>query len=232
MILEGHKEDVYSLDYFPLGNKLISGSGDNTVRVWDLETGQCSLALSTEDGITTVAVSPNRGKYIAAGCLDKSICVWDSKTGYLVERLDSENELNNGHRDSVYSVVFTRDGKKVVSGSLDKTVKLWSLSHLDNNSVINGTSHCEVTYAGHRNFVLAVATSENDEYILSGSKDRGVIFWDLETGEPLFMLQCHRNSVISVAMANNHPIGDNYFLFATRSGDCKARVWKYQKVLD
>lgn len=89
-----------------------------------------------------------------------------------------------------------------------------------------------MTYAGHRNFVLAVATSENDEYILSGSKDRGVIFWDLETGEPLFMLQCHMNSVISVAMANNHPIGGNYFLFATGSEDCKARVCKYQKVLD
>ena len=232
MILKGHKEDIYSLDYFPVGNKLVSGSGDNTVRIWDLATGQCSLTLSTEDGITTVAVSPNMGKYIAAGSLDKSVRVWDSKTGYLVERLDPENELNNGHRDSVYSVVFTRDGKKVVSGSLDRTVKLWNLAHLDNNNVINGTSQCEVTYIGHKDYVLSVATSENDKYILSGSKDRGVIFWNFETGEPLLMLQGHRNSVISIAIANNHPIGGDYFLFATGSGDCKARVWKYKKILD
>ncbi|KAK5963532.1 chromatin-silencing transcriptional regulator TUP1 PWA37_004664 [Arxiozyma heterogenica] len=231
MILKGHEQDIYSLDYFPSGDKLVSGSGDNTVKIWDLTTGQCSLTLSVEDGITTVAALPNTGKYIAAGSLDRSVCVWDSETGYLVERLDSKNEMNNGHRDSVYSVVFTKDGKRIVSGSLDKTVKLWSLAHLDNNNVINGTSHCEVTYVGHKDFVLSVTTSENDEYILSGSKDRGVIFWNSETGEPLLMLQGHKNSVISVTMANNHPIGGDYFLFATGSGDCKARVWKYQKIL-
>ena len=231
MVLKGHEQDIYSLDYFPSGDKLVSGSGDNTVKIWDVTTGQCLLTLSVEDGITTVAASPNMGKYIAAGSLDRSIRVWDSETGYLVERLDSENEMNNGHRDSVYSVVFTRDGKRIVSGSLDRTVKLWKLAHLDNNNVINGTSHCEVTYVGHKDFVLSVTTSEDDKFILSGSKDRGVIFWNSETGEPLLMLQGHKKSVISVAMANSHPIGVDYFLFATGSGDCKARVWKYQKIL-
>lgn len=174
MVLQGHEQDIYSLDYFPSGDKLVSGSGDRTVRIWDLRTGQCSLTLSIEDGVTTVAVSPGDGKFIAAGSLDRAVRVWDSETGFLVERLDSENELGTGHKDSVYSVVFTRDGNGVVSGSLDRSVKLWNLRGDKNNSSSGkptpGT--CEVTYTGHKDFVLSVATTQNDQYILSGSKDR------------------------------------------------------------
>lgn len=87
------------------------------------------MTLSIEDGVTTVAVSPGDGKYIAAGSLDRAVRVWDSETGFLVERLDSENESGTGHKDSVYSVVFTRDGQSVVSGSLDRSVKLWNLQN-------------------------------------------------------------------------------------------------------
>ena len=231
MVLKGHEQDIYSLDYFPSGDKLVSGSGDRTVRIWDLKTGQCTLTLSIEDGVTTVAVSPGDGKFIAAGSLDRAVRVWDSDTGFLVERLDSENELGTGHKDSVYSVVFTRDGNGVVSGSLDRSVKLWNLRNVNHNNAdgkpTSGT--CEVTYTGHKDFVLSVATTEDDEYILSGSKDRGVLFWDKVSGNPLLMLQGHRNSVISVAVNHGHPLGPNYHIFATGSGDCKARIWKYIK---
>lgn len=231
MVLQGHDQDVYSLDYFPSGDKLVSGSGDRTVRVWDLRTGQCSLTLSIEDGVTTVAVSPGDGKYIAAGSLDRAVRVWDSETGFLVERLDSENELGTGHRDSVYSVVFTRDGNKVVSGSLDRSVKLWNLrgSKEDGNDKRQNSAICDVTYIGHKDFVLSVTTTSNDEYILSGSKDRGVLFWDTKSGNPLLMLQGHKNSVISVAVSNGQPLGPQYQVFATGSGDCRARIWKFNK---
>lgn len=225
-VLEGHEQDIYSLAYFPRGDKIVSGSGDRTVRVWDLSTGKCSLTLTLEDGVTTVAVSPVDGKYIAAGSLDHSVRVWDSQTGFLIERLDSENEHGNGHRDSVYSVAFTRDGKGIVSGSLDKTVKLWDLQ-IANKSVgdkKNGT--CLATYIGHKDFVLSVTTTTNDKYILSSSKDRGVIIWDNETADPLLMLQGHSNSVISVSVATHSVLGDDTLVFATGSGDCKARIWK------
>ena len=90
--------------------------------------------------------------------------------------------------------------------------------------------NCEMTYIGHKDFVLSVTTTENDQYILSGSKDRGVIFWDKVSGVPLLMLQGHRNSVISVAVANGKPLGANYNVFATGSGDCKAKIWKFQTI--
>lgn len=231
-ILRGHEQDIYSLDFFPDGNRLVSGSGDRTVRIWDLRSSQCSLTLSIEDGVTTVAVSPD-GSLIAAGSLDRTVRVWDSTTGFLVERLDSGNENGNGHEDSVYSVAFSINGKQIASGSLDRTVKLWNLEgkqdpqNPHNSHSSNKKSSCEVTYIGHKDFVLSVCSTPKNEYILSGSKDRGVIFWDQLSGNPLLMLQGHRNSVISVAVSLNSKGTEG--IFATGSGDCKARLWKWTR---
>jgi glucose repression regulatory protein TUP1 len=226
-ILRGHEQDIYSLDFFPDGNRLVSGSGDRTVRIWDLRSSQCSLTLSIEDGVTTVAVSPD-GQLIAAGSLDRTVRVWDSTTGFLVERLDSGNENGNGHEDSVYSVAFSINGKQIASGSLDRTVKLWNLEGKQvTNSTTSKKSSCEVTYIGHKDFVLSVCSTPKNEYILSGSKDRGVIFWDQVSGNPLLMLQGHRNSVISVAVSLNSQGTEG--IFATGSGDCKARLWKWTR---
>lgn len=234
-ILRGHEQDIYSLDFFPDGDRLVSGSGDRTVRIWDLRSSQCSLTLSIEDGVTTVAVSPD-GKLIAAGSLDKTVRVWDSSTGFLVERLDSGNESGNGHQDSVYSVAFSTNGQQLASGSLDRTVKLWNLEGKVEGSLLSGGTNgqalskksvCEVTYVGHKDFVLSVCSTPDSEYILSGSKDRGVIFWDQTSGNPLLMLQGHRNSVISVAVSFNS-LGTEG-VFATGSGDCKARLWRWRR---
>ncbi|TVY47183.1 Transcriptional repressor [Lachnellula occidentalis] len=215
----GHEQDIYSLDFARDGRTIASGSGDRTVRLWDIEAGQNILTLSIEDGVTTVAISPDT-KLVAAGSLDKSVRVWDAVSGYLVERLEGPD----GHKDSVYSVAFAPNGKDLVSGSLDKTIKMWELvaprgGH-PNNAPKGG--RCIRTFEGHKDFVLSVALTPDGNWVLSGSKDRGVQFWDPRTGNTQLMLQGHKNSVISVAPS---PIGGS---FATGSGDMRARIWTYK----
>lgn len=215
----GHEQDIYSLDFARDGRTIASGSGDRTVRLWDIEQGHSTLTLSIEDGVTTVAISPDT-KYVAAGSLDKSVRVWDTHTGYLVERLEGPD----GHKDSVYSVAFAPNGKDLVSGSLDKTIKMWELvaprgGH-PNNAPKGG--RCIKTFEGHKDFVLSVALTPDGNWVLSGSKDRGVQFWDPRTGNTQLMLQGHKNSVISVAPS---PSGGS---FATGSGDMRARIWSYK----
>jgi glucose repression regulatory protein TUP1 len=215
-VFTGHEQDIYSLDFSKNGRFVASGSGDRTARVWDLEGGRQVLTLSIEDGVTTVAISPD-GNYIAAGSLDKVVRVWDAKTGYLVERLE-------GHKDSVYSVAFSPNGKDLYSGSLDKTVKLWELSAprgIPASSTPKG-GVCRMDFAGHKDFVLSVAPSPDGQWLISGSKDRSVHFWDPRSAQVQLLLQGHKNSVISVSAS---PQGH---LFATGSGDCKARIWSYE----
>lgn len=218
-LFQGHDQDIYSLDFARNGRHIASGSGDRTVRMWDMESGQCVLTLSITDGVTTVAISPD-GRYVAAGSLDKTVRVWDTSTGFLVERL----EAPDGHKDSVYSVAFTPDGKDLVSGSLDKTIKLWELQAPRNIQGTHKGGVCVKTFIGHKDFVLSVASTPDGQWILSGSKDRGVQFWDPRTSQVQLTLQGHKNSVISVAPS---PTGG---LFATGSGDCKARIWRYFSV--
>lgn len=143
----GHEQDIYSLDFARDGRTIASGSGDRTVRLWDIETGQPLMTLSIEDGVTTVAISPDT-KYVAAGSLDKSVRVWDIHQGYLLERLEGPD----GHKDSVYSVAFSPNGKDLVSGSLDKTIKMWELASPRGGMQNPGPKpgRCVKTFEGHR----------------------------------------------------------------------------------
>ncbi|CAG8434882.1 768_t:CDS:10 [Diversispora eburnea] len=220
---QGHEQDIYSLDFSRDGRLIVSGSGDKTARVWDMITGDPVFKLTIDEpsqkdaGVTSVAISPD-SLYVAAGSLDKIVRVWDARTGYLLERLE-------GHKDSVYSVAFAPDGKTLVSGSLDKTLKLWDMSHpgrTTSGSGPNAKNSAKSTFNGHKDFVLSVAVSPDGRWVVSGSKDRGVQFWDPVTAQTQFMLQGHKNSALSPALSG--PVGK---LFATGSGDCRARVWRY-----
>jgi glucose repression regulatory protein TUP1 len=235
----GHEQDIYSLDFASDGRHIASGSGDRTIRLWDIQENQCILTLQIEDGVTTVAISPDN-RFVAAGSLDKSVRIWDTQTGVLVERTEGEQ----GHKDSVYSVAFSPDGRHLVSGSLDKTIKMWELNNggfYNRAGVQPKSGKCVKTFEGHNDFVLSVALTPDGQWVMSGSKDRGVQFWDPATGQAQLMLQGHKNSgmsyvynlvrfalsiltnsaVISVAPS---PMGN---LFATGSGDMKARIWRY-----
>ncbi|KAI8983592.1 WD40-repeat-containing domain protein [Pilobolus umbonatus] len=226
-VLKGHLQDIYSLDFSRDGRMIASGSGDCTARIWNMADGACLHVLRINDhdqkdpGVTSVAFSPD-GRIIAAASLDKMVRIWDTQTGVLFERLE-------GHKDSVYSVAFMPDGKMLVSGSLDKTLKLWQLGTNEGRGLgidrDRSKGPCKMTFTGHKDFVLSVGCTPDGRWVVSGSKDRGVQFWDPRTGQTQFMLQGHKNSVISVAIS---PSGRP--LFATGSGDNRARIWSYDSV--
>jgi glucose repression regulatory protein TUP1 len=231
-VFEGHQQEIYSLDFSQDGRLIVSGSGDKTARIWNMDEATSKVltisdpeSSNNDAGVTSVAISPN-GQLVAAGSLDAIVRIWDVATGNLLERL-------RGHRDSVYSVAFTPDGKGLVSGSLDKTLKYWDVTGLmsvkgrkegANGSSVNGPggsangkkdgdSQCTMNFTGHKvrayffgstpnlfltshskDYVLSVAVSHDGQWVVSGSKDRGVQFWDSHTATVQFMLQGHKNS--------------------------------------
>jgi hypothetical protein len=112
-LLQGHSQEIYSLDFSSDGRHLVSGSGDQSARIWDIESGACTFDLRVEDlvlgdqgpvdaGLTSVAVSPD-GRLVAAGSLDAVVRLWDAQTGQQLGRF-------LGHSNSVYSVAFSPDG--------------------------------------------------------------------------------------------------------------------------
>jgi WD40 repeat protein len=99
----------------------VSGSGDKSVRVWDVSTGKVQSVLEGHtDWVQSVAFSSD-GTRIASGSRDKSVWVWDVSTGTVQSVLE-------GHTSGVSSVAFSSDGTRIASGSDDQSVRVWDVS--------------------------------------------------------------------------------------------------------
>jgi len=96
----------------------VSGSDDNTVRIWSAASGDLEVELKGHTGwVTSVGFSPD-GQHVVSGSDDNTVRIWSAASG------DLEVELK-GHTGWVTSVGFSPDGQHVVSGSADNTVGTW-----------------------------------------------------------------------------------------------------------
>ncbi|KAA1472404.1 WD40 repeat-like protein [Dentipellis sp. KUC8613] len=224
--LSGHKREVYALEFTPDSGTLISGSGDRTIRLWDLSippgTEQSGHTLAVEEdlsnsnaGIMALAVAPD-GVHVASGALDGTVRVWNTAAN---EGKGAAIARWQAHAQGVYSIDFILEGAGLVTGSLDRTLKRWQLGILNGG----GDNSCLKTLAGHKDCVLATATLQEGQMLraASASRDGSVRLWDLKTGDTLFSIQGHRNTVTAVDLSKD---GN---MLVSGSGDGEARIWTY-----
>ncbi|KAH9944909.1 WD40-repeat-containing domain protein [Amylocystis lapponica] len=118
--LQGHTSGITSVAFSPDGKQIVSGSRDQTIRIWNAATGESIMQplQGHTSGITSVAFSPD-GKQIVSGSWDRTIRIWNAATG------ESIMQPLQGHTDMITSVAFSPDGKQIVSGSYNKTIRIW-----------------------------------------------------------------------------------------------------------
>lgn len=117
--LSGHSDFVTAVACFADGTKVVSGSEDETVRVWDAQSGAELCTLSGHSNVVWAVAVFADGKRIASASSDKTVKIWDAGSGEELRTL-------SGHSNWVRAVAVFADGRKVVSGSYDGTVKVWS----------------------------------------------------------------------------------------------------------
>ncbi|KAJ7197973.1 WD40-repeat-containing domain protein [Mycena pura] len=185
--------------------RIVSGSDDETVRIWDATTGAAigEPLQGHNSTVRSVAFSPD-GQRIVSGSSDKTVRIWDATTGAAI----GEPLPGNGF---FTSVVFSPDGQHIVSGSDDETVRIWDAA--------TGAAMGE-PLQGHNGSVESVAFSPNGQRIVSGSTDKTLRIWDTTTGaaigEPL---QGHNSTVRSVSFS---PDGQRII---SGSSDETMRIW-------
>lgn len=135
---EGHGDSVTSLAFSPRNLTLVSGSMDTTVRIWFTPRNDKIVQFAAHTQVLSVAFSPE-GDRIAAGCMSGKISVWDVYTGNLLKAF----ELPDRRMDPVYSVSFGPNGRRLLSASQDKTVKVWVCAHHDDREL-------SMTLEGHK----------------------------------------------------------------------------------
>ena len=118
--LTGHENPVHSVAISPDGQTLASGSDNQTIKLWNLKTGDLLHTLTEHtDWVWSVVISPD-GQTLVSGSYDNTIKLWNLKTGDLLHTLTE-------HKSFVLSVAFSPDGQTLASGSGDSTIKLWNL---------------------------------------------------------------------------------------------------------
>ena len=193
----GHKGWVSSVAITPDGRRVVSGSHDNTIRVWDLDAGTLLYTLEAGDALAVTL----DGQRVVSGSLYGIVRVWDLATGTLLHTL-------HGHSRAVQRVTVTPDGRRAISSSIDKTVRSWDLE----------TGTLLHTLILQRE-VSDMAVLPDGQRFISSSYDTTLKIWDLETGTLLHTLHGHSGAVYTIAVT---PDGRRA---VSGSQDQTVRVW-------
>ncbi|XP_020293654.1 F-box/WD repeat-containing protein 7 [Pseudomyrmex gracilis] len=232
-VLKGHDDHVITCLQFS-GNRIVSGSDDNTLKVWSAVSGKCLRTLVGHTG--GVWSSQMSGTIVISGSTDRTLKVWNAETGQCIHTL-------YGHTSTVRCMHL--HGNKVVSGSRDATLRVWQIDtgeclhvlvgHLaavrcvqyDGRLVVSGAydylvkvwnperEECLHTLHGHTNRVYSLQF--DGVHVVSGSLDTSIRVWEVETGACRHTLMGHQSLTSGMELRNNILVSGN--------ADSTVKVW-------
>jgi WD40 repeat protein/class 3 adenylate cyclase len=201
-VLSGHGDIVATAAYSPDGRRIVTGSMDQTARIWDAATGAQLVVLSGHGGTVESATFSPDGRRIVTASDDKTARIWDAATG-------AQLAVLSGHDGIVISAAFSPDGRDIVTASFDKTVRIWDAT----------TGRQRTVFSGHGDAVESAAYSPDGRRIVTASDDKTARIWDAATGAQLAVLSGHGGIVTFATYA---PDGRHIL---TASNDKTARIW-------
>jgi len=222
--IAGHSEAVLHVAFSPDGQQLVSGSGDKTVRTWDVWTATPNKTMrGHKNWVMAVAYSPC-GTKIASGGMEGDVRVWDAKTGV---QLGKEMK---GHTKWITSLAWepmisNYECYRLASSSKDKSVRIWDTRR---RTLL-------YTLGGHSDAVKCIKWG-GQGLLYTASQDRKIKVWNTEKGILVRTLEGHGHWVNTLSLNTEHVLrtGPNSHL-GVRPEDEKEAMEecknKYNKVI-
>eukprot|EP00271_Cylindrocystis_brebissonii_P008451 TRINITY_DN22761_c0_g1_i1.p1 TRINITY_DN22761_c0_g1~~TRINITY_DN22761_c0_g1_i1.p1 ORF type:complete len:469 (+),score=58.03 TRINITY_DN22761_c0_g1_i1:208-1614(+) len=187
--IPGHAEAVLTVAFSPDGQKLASGSGDTTVRFWDINTQSPDFTCTGHTNwVLCIAWSPD-GCQVASGGMDGDVRIWNPKKG------DAPAPPLKGHKKWITSLAWepahlAMPSRRVASASKDGDVRIW-------DTALRKTV---IVLTGHTLAVTCVKWG-GDGLIYSGSRDCTIKVWETTQGKLIRELKGHGHWVNSLALS-------------------------------
>ncbi len=212
VLQNGHSDDILSMTFTPDGKYLLTGSSDNTIKLWDVQSGLEIKTLSAHTKpVSALAVGGPEGLLVSGG-YDNLLCIWDYTTGELLEELDV-------HAQYINSIAISPDGKYFATTSADFSLILWNMESKKTERI------------RHKTDFTSVGFSREGHTIYFGSWDNLVYSQNLDESEDITQaktLKGHDNHVVAVKMS-----ADGRFLASASiaNSDEKGKVflWDFVK---
>ncbi len=202
---------VYGVAFSPDGQRLAAACQDRAVHLIEADTGEVRALRGHGDQVMSVAVSPS-GHLVAAGTWGGAI--------YLHDLVRGVRGVLRGHRDAVRALAFSPDGQRLLSGSSDRTARLWEIEHPDRPPLL---------LAGHGDGVHGAAFAPDGRRVATASLDQLVRIWAVspahaaQPAQPSLVLRGHQGVVLGVAFS---PDGK---MLASVSTDRTLRLWDVER---
>lgn len=178
--LTGHENGINSVSITPDGSLLVSGSSDNTVRIWNINTGECFGKLETEKNVPVVQISPD-SQFVTA-LTSEEIIIWNTETGKMVSRMSLGSSFNN--------FALSLDGKKAIL-SEGSRLAIWSPDH----------GCAEVIFELPKTlYVTTLAITPDGSIAACGSSDHIVRIFDIHKRTEIRTYRGHSQKISSVAL--------------------------------
>ena len=177
-VLLGHSQAVCDIAFTPDGRMIATASRDGLVKLWSVD-GPLEPRRLGQDQCRAIVLAPDGRKVLAAKVNEARI--WDLASGKITREL-------KGHQALLWSVVWSRDGSRVLTVSWDKTAKIWDPA--DGRLV--------ASLEGHTANLMGGAFSPDGKHVVTGAEDKTARIWDAATGRELRQLTGHQGTVFAV----------------------------------
>ena len=208
--LNGAEGAIHSLMLSKDAKLLYASTGwplaDHMIRVWDIATGKLVNSLADDpDNSDQLVLSPDGTRFLARCGKGKRIVMWDAKTNTPLKTFSANKE-------SISAIAWANDGKRFVTGSEDKHVRLWDVDSGEN--LWDGVGHVDLT--------KGAAFLPGDKQILSADQSGKILLWDVATGKSTGFPEFEKR-VLSVNFAMPLPDGKRILVGTDQFG-----IWDLQ----